>query len=81
MLNKNAEFSLVKQPNLVLCANTNTQVTRKNAYEFPIPGSRAWWWQCSSCRGWHVTVEKTDYQGGNLTHFSPNSGYAILGVS
>lgn len=68
MVNKNTEFSLVKQSNVVLCPNTNTQVIRKNAYEFPIPGSRAWWWQCSVCCGWHVTVEKTERQECSKSH-------------
>ena len=72
----NAEFNLVKQqPNLPLCSHTNTAVTPKKVYEFSIPGGRAWWWQCSICCGWHVTIEKLDCQECDEAYFSLYPAY------
>lgn len=73
-----AEFNLIRQqPNLALCSKTNAPVTGKKAYEFSIPGGRAWWWQCSSCCGWHVTVEKLERQECDESYFFLNPAYTL----
>lgn len=58
-----------EQSDLTVCPNTRIQVSKKRAYEFPVPGGRAWWWYCQACYGWHITIEKTDHNECNRAHF------------